>query len=69
MPKRGEWVMCTSCGEESLWRWKDQLDFVCSVCGGHSYLENEYTLNYNKTRSCDNGPTNYKFARTTSSNW
>jgi len=31
--RRGDWVQCASCGEESLYLFRDLVDFVCSVCG------------------------------------
>lgn len=31
--RRGDWVSCGSCGEESLYASRDALDHVCSVCG------------------------------------
>jgi hypothetical protein len=40
---RGDWVQCTSCGEESIFVWRDPADFVCSVCGGNAVIEFSYT--------------------------
>ena len=37
--RRGDWVTCVSCGEESLYTCVDTLDFVCSVCGCHAFEE------------------------------
>lgn len=32
--RAGDWVQCESCGEESIWIWRDASDFCCSCCGG-----------------------------------
>lgn len=34
----GEWVQCDCCYEESLWVWRDVVDFTCSACGGHAAI-------------------------------
>jgi hypothetical protein len=36
-------VMCASCGEESIYVWRDPADFCCSVCGGAVMEYNSYT--------------------------
>jgi hypothetical protein len=39
----GEWYMCQSCGEESIFYGRDPQDFCCSVCGcGAVILDSDY---------------------------
>jgi hypothetical protein len=49
MVRRGEWVTCVSCFEESMYVWRDPQDFACSVCGGHGFEVESETVSF---RAC-----------------
>ena len=37
--RRGALVQCESCGEDSFYLVRDVLDWMCTVCGGCSFIE------------------------------
>jgi hypothetical protein len=46
MLHRGDWVLCLSCWEASIYVWHDPAEFVCSVCGGHAFEIERQEVSY-----------------------
>lgn len=39
---RGDTAECCSCGEWTVWVWREPCAFECSACGGHGWVKVVY---------------------------